>query len=38
MRSKYNLDVTRLAYDPERLARRAEPGRAGEVGGKCVVM
>ena len=38
MLSKYNLDVTRLAYDPERLARRAEPGRAGEVGGKCVVM
>ena len=38
MRSKYNLDVTRLAYDPERAARRAEPGRAGEAGGKCVVM
>jgi hypothetical protein len=37
MRSKYNLDVTRLAYDPERAALRPEPV-ADRARGKCVVM
>ena len=39
MRSKYNLDVTRLAYDSERVAQPPRPGADRErEEGKCVVM
>ena len=38
MRSKYNLDVTRLAYDPERAALGVPEPVADRARGKCVVM